>query len=91
MYRFTDHFLVPVGVSMYADSAVFCPIDTHPPIYPNPARPTTDLSVIFWPRNPTKSVLFFEVRARVITIAFLVALGVLVRVPLGLRSYELVV
>ena len=36
MYRFTDHFLVPVGVSMYADSAVFCPIDTHPPIYPNP-------------------------------------------------------
>ena len=37
MYRFTDHFLVPVGVSMYADSAVFCPIDTHPPIYPNPA------------------------------------------------------
>ena len=36
MYRFTDHFLVPVGVSMYADSAVFCPIDAHPPIYPNP-------------------------------------------------------
>jgi len=45
----------------------------------------------FWPRNPTKSVLFFEVRARVITIAFLVALGMLVRVPLGLRSCELVV
>ena len=38
MYRFTDHFLVPVGVSMYADSAVFCPIDTHPPIYPNPGE-----------------------------------------------------
>ena len=46
MYRFTDHFLVPVGVSMYADSAVFCPIDTHPPIYPNPV-----LSVMY----PSKS------------------------------------
>ena len=65
MYRFTDHFLVPVGVSMYADSAVFCPIDTRtPPLHPHTVPlASTSLSFLFTRARVSFLVISLEVES----------------------------